>query len=206
MSESDRSLSVDSLSEADARIANVLPWLHEAGNPYWDWLWGSPAEGRAQLNDWLRRVTSELSEKNIIYLREENRIVGGYIAFPGRELQTCRRADLHALTSYVRRNPDKDVTGRMRQARSLFADVSETQFYLSRIGVAAEARGRGMGRRLLDMFVQQGRNNGFKDFRVDVCTENEPAIRMYCAAGFVVTSKSAISEPPFHYCSMVATV
>ena len=108
---------------SEVSIANIFPWLHEASNPYWDWLWRSAAQ--TQLNDWLYRPNSELSERRVRYLIDGDDIVGSYISMPGSELQICRRADLIALTNYLRRNPDEGMMIRIRQAQSLFAGVGE---------------------------------------------------------------------------------
>jgi ribosomal protein S18 acetylase RimI-like enzyme len=193
----------DSLTSFENRIAQILPWLHEASNPYWDWLWASPTEARIRLEEWLRRPSSEFSEKHVVCWNEGARMVGGYIALPGQELQICRKGDLLALMNYLRRNPHESVIGRMRQARSLFASVAETEFYLSRIGVSSSARGCGVGRLLLEMFIQEGRGRGFNQCRLDVSTDNERAVRLYHAAGFAVASESAIAETPIRYYSMV---
>lgn len=186
----------------EVRIAHALPWIHEASNPYWDWLWGSPTEARAQLREWLSRPNSELSAQHVVCLSEGDRIVGGYIALPGREVQACRKADLLALMNYLRRNARESMIARMRQARSLFASVAENEFYLSRMGVASSARGRGVARRLVEMFLQQGRAAGFNQFRLDVAVDNERAIRLYRAAGFAVASDSGIAGTPIRYCAM----
>lgn len=186
-------------------IAQLLPWLHEASNPYWDWLWGSPAEALAQLKEWLDRPSSGLSEKRVVCLSEGGRVVGGYIALPGWEFHICRKSDLLELMINLRRNPREGVMARMRQARSLFGGVAEDEFYLSRVGVMPSERGRGVGRRLIEMFLQDGRDRDFKRFRLDVSADNDRAIRVYRTAGFVVAREAAIPGTPIHYCSMTAS-
>jgi ribosomal protein S18 acetylase RimI-like enzyme len=195
----------DSVASFEARIEPILPWLHEAGNPYWDWLWGSPTEARRQLKGWLARSSSELSAEHVVCLTDGGgHAVGGYVALPGRTVQICRRADLLALRSYLQRSPDASrILARLGQARSLFANVAETEFYLSRIGVLASARAQGLGRRLLEMFVEDGRRKGFSKFRLDVSADNAGARRLYRAAGFVEEAESAIAETPLRYVSMV---
>jgi GNAT superfamily N-acetyltransferase len=188
----------------DDRTARILAWLHEASNPYWDWLWGSLAQ--AQLNDWLHRPSSELSEKRVRDLMDGDEIVGGYIAFPCSELQECRKSDLLSIMNVLRHNSDAQIMSRMREARSLFSHVEENDFYLSRIGVAPSARRGGLGRRLLEMFLREGRDKGFSRFRLDVSADNERAIRLYRAAGFDVISDSAIPNTPIRYLSMVTVV
>lgn len=190
-------------AQSQLRIAQTLPWLHEASNPYWDWLWGSPIESLAQLREWLGRPNSELSAQRVVCLSERDSITGGYIALSGNEVQVCRKADLLALMNCLRRKPNESMMTRMRQARSLFAGVAESEFYLSRMGVTSSARGHGVGRRLMELFLQEGRCKGFSVFRLDVSLDNERAIRLYRAVGFTVARDSAIAGTPIRYYSMV---
>lgn len=196
--------SISESADDPASHSVVLPWLLEASNPYWDWLWGSPEESRTQLTQWFLRPSSELWENRLVCLRDNDCILGGYIGLSGSELRMYRKADLLALMDFLRRNPSVTLMARLRQARSLFATVADDEFYLSRIGVAASFRGRGAGIRLMEMFLQNGRNRGFKRFRLDVSTTNTQAIRLYDSLGFKVTSDSAIAETHIRYSSMLA--
>lgn len=192
--------------EINAQEASrLLPALHEASNPYWDWLWGSASEALARLTEWFSRPTSELSGQRFGCLREQNQLLGGYIALPGKELQDCRKADLIALMSYLRQSPACGVADRLRQARSLFHSVGEQEFYLSRIVVLPAARGQGLGRRLLKTYLAEGQRRGFSRFRLDVSTENEGAIALYRGEGFTVDSESVLPGSDIRYCSMVAS-
>lgn len=181
---------------------DIISCLHEAGNPLCDWLWGSPAQARLQLVDWLARSSSELSERRIRLLKDGTSLLGFYIPLPSSELVVCRKADLLALTNYLRRHPDESMLTRMRQARSLFGGMPENAYYLSRIGVAPSARGHRVGRRLLEMFLDEGCTRGFKQFHLDVSAGNERAIRLYRSTGFEVVGDSTIAGTPIRYYSM----
>lgn len=175
----------------------------EASNPYWEWLWGSVNEARLQLEAWVSRPSSEISADRIRRLPEEVAATGGVIALSGPELSICRKADLLALMNALRANPNDGFLARMREARLLFDAVEEKDFYISRIGVSASARGRGIGRRLLETAIQTGKEKGFRQFRLDVSAENDRALRLYCAAGFTIMHEASIPSTSIQYVSMV---
>jgi GNAT superfamily N-acetyltransferase len=184
-------------------IDDILPWLHESSNPYWDWLWGSPGQAWVQLTHWFERPNSELARGRVRSLRRGRRVLGGYIAASGQQLRSCRKADVLALMNYLRRTSDESVVARMHMSRSLFASVADNAFYLSRIGVASAARGRGAGRHLLDMFIREGRSRGYARFQLDVSEDKLSAFQLYLSAGFKSVGTSTIPGTSIRYHSMV---
>ncbi len=52
--------------------------------------------------------------------------------------------------------------------------------------LAAELRGRGLGRRMLDAALEIARAEGALKIELEVFTDNEPALGLYRSAGFVV--------------------
>jgi GNAT superfamily N-acetyltransferase len=189
-----------------ADAIDTLPWMHEASNPYWDWLWGSPEEARLQLRSWMRRSNSELAERRILSLVVGGRIVGGYIAMPGNEVRVCRTADLLSMANYLRRKPNEQIIERMRLSRGLFTRPKDDEFYLSRMGIALAARGRGAGRRLVARVLEEGRSKNITVFRLDVFADNEVAIRLYRSTGFIVAAESRVPGTPLRYYSMLASL
>jgi ribosomal protein S18 acetylase RimI-like enzyme len=139
-------------------------------------------------------------------LKDSDRVLGGYIGVSGRDLRSCRKSDFMAFINQCRTKPREDVTARLRASANLLSTVADDEFYLSRIGVAAASRGGGMGRRLLDAFLSEGREKQFAKFRLDVAANNERAIALYRAAGFEVASQSGIPDSAISYCSMTLKV
>jgi len=70
-------------------------------------------------------------------------------------------------------------------------DIAE----LKRMYLQPSARGRGMGRRLLDSALQHARQLGYHRIRLDTLPSMETAIALYRAAGF--TEISAYRDNPF---------
>ncbi len=123
----------------------------------------------------------------------------------GSDLMTCRKADFLALFNYARRSHSEEFLTKIGKAKQLFGNVSEDEYYLSRIGVQPDHRGKGIGRQLLNAYIENGLKIGFKRFRLDVSLSNERAVAFYKASGFIIGSISEVLDVPFQYCSMVAT-
>jgi GNAT superfamily N-acetyltransferase len=70
------------------------------------------------------------------------------------------------------------------------------------IGVAAEARGRGIGRALLDAMLATARGQGYRAVSLSVDRQN-PARRLYERAGF---RDAGVSDPADSSITMIATL
>jgi ribosomal protein S18 acetylase RimI-like enzyme len=188
----------------DAIVAEALPWVHEAGRPYYDWLFGGAEVARTVLARWMRRPTSEVYAGRVRLVREGERPVGGFLALSGRELADARRADALAVMTEFRAPGQKAVPSRLRQAGRIFVPVEADDFYLSKMGVNPTQRGRGRGRLVLEEYLEMGRARGLQRFRLDVWEGNEPALRLYRSAGFrELPTAAAEQDPDLRYVAMV---
>lgn len=183
-------------------IWETLPWIHEAGNPYYDWLFGGAAEAESTLAEWMRRPSSEVFIGRVRLLVDDGRTVGGFIALPGSELADCRRTDAVATMQAVAPEERRSVLARMRSARGLFTTVSAQEFYLSKMGVVPDHRGAGHGATIVRQYLDDGAALGFRRFRLDVWARNRPAIHMYEAAGFRVLRESSLNQDRMSYLDM----
>ena len=182
------------LSEDDnatAHIADVLPWVHEAGNPYYDWFLGGPEAARKHLDTWMMRRSSEIAIARVTLLFEQGETRGGFIGLSGSELTKCRQADTLAVFKVTPRNVRDELTARIRLALDLFDRVDPGEFYLSKIWVPKAFRLKGKGHRLIEAFMAAGRAAGYHRFRLDVAAENTPAIKLYEDAGFEIARECA---------------
>jgi ribosomal protein S18 acetylase RimI-like enzyme len=181
--------------DADRWIPQLLPWVWEAGDPYYSWFFhGVLADDRPQsiLAGWMRRRSSEVSLERAVLLRAGDRAVGGFIALGGTDLQACRRADSLAALQATSREGRALLASRIRQSRKLFGPVAADDFYLSKLWVAAGSRRAGHGARILREYLRTGRAGGFRRFRLDVCAQNQAAVRLYLASGFAVLCESGV--------------
>lgn len=175
---------LDELPNPERFIESVIPWVHEAGNPTFDWLFGGAEEARHVLTQRMAVPASELSIRRMTALFEEGHPVGGFIALDRTELERARRADVISTLRHLDEGGRKVFVARVAAVAELQLPIEEDQFYLSMMGVSERSRGRGKGRLLLQEFLSQGRDAGFRRFRLEVRSDNSGAIRLYVAEGF----------------------
>ncbi len=190
-------------AESKRYASDILTWIHEAGNPYYDWFFGGYDSAHRILGKWMTRPSSELSITRMKVLFDNDRALGLFLGLSGDELLSCRKADMLALMK--ERNPDDvlDLSERFSAARDLFPRVGSDTYYLSKMGVSQDLRGEGLGREILREFIVTGREAGFNIFQIDVSVENQQAIRLYESHGFRVTHRSSFAKANLEYISMV---
>lgn len=189
--------------EIDSWIASVLPWLHEAGNPYFDWLFGGPDVALPIVASRMRSPSSEVSIRDaMLFLDDDGRAIGGFIALSGDELGRRRKADAVAYLHSVGKARRDSLLRRMQASRDMFATVRPDEFYLSKVGVRSDARGRGYGRALVEEFLSIGMSRGYRKFVLDVSGENTGARFLYESLGFQVSEQSRVSTGAITYVTM----
>ena len=118
-----RALAAD--GQAEHWASEALPCVHEAGNPYYDWILGGREQALAVLGDWMRRTSSEVFVGRAVVVVEGHWRTGGFIALGGDELRHGRRAD--ALAAMETAGPQEGGTllalARMRLTQELFGPV-----------------------------------------------------------------------------------
>lgn len=195
------------LSVADeSSVPDVIGWITEAGSPYFDWLFGDVALAHDVIEARIRSRSSEVSLEVITALTDaREHLLGGFIGLPGAELHRRRRDDSMAFLQAVPRHDRPALMARMRASRQLFPPVEPEDFYLSKMGVRPDARGRGIGRRLVDRFVAAGVAAGSRGLRLDVYADNVHAIALYTSAGFEVIEESRSEQAGMAYLAMYMT-
>jgi ribosomal protein S18 acetylase RimI-like enzyme len=198
-----RPLSTD--GDPERWIPQVLPWVREAGDPYHSWFLGGCASAERTdsiLAGWMRRRSSEVSVERAVLLVTADRVVGGFIALGGVDLQARRRADTLAALQAAGRDGRGRLAERIRVGQHLFARVAADEFYLSRLGVATAFRGAGHGASILRKYLDTGVAGGFRRFRLDVSAENRPAVELYRAFGFQVIREASDDRAGMVYLNM----
>jgi ribosomal protein S18 acetylase RimI-like enzyme len=196
------SLHFISASEADrdAVWQDFLDWLIPASSPYPEALFGGVEPAREMLDQWARRVDSEYAFDAADLLMVGDRSSGGLICFDGRELARRRRADMMQLLT----NPKlRHLRSRLPDLQGLLAPVAPDDFYLSRVGLIPEARGKGLGHRLLQHFTDCARQGGYRRLRLDVHAGNNAARRLYESAGYRVIYAGHAPKAGLTYFSMI---
>lgn len=129
-------------------------------------------------------------------------VAGGFIGLSGAELRQARKADTVALPKTVTANELRAVMVRMANGANLFSPVSDDEYYLSKLGLNPQFRGAGLGRRLIEGFLEEGRSGGFHHYCLEVRSDNEPALRLYRSAGFEADRQLQSRDGRFRYFAM----
>ena len=90
------------------------------------------------------------------------------------------------------RRSDTDMIGAQGDGRLLGYAVAwtvEDQSELGNVAVAPEARGEGIGRRLVEAVVEHVKRRGAKECFLEVRESNEPARSLYQSMGFEVVGR-----------------
>ena len=177
--------------DVPAVLPGVVALVHEAGNPYLDWLFGGRERASGAIAAWMLRPDSELSIDRVRIALVGDELAGTYISLAGSELRTCRQADALALIAETGQSQAARaaLVERLTASKELFPPVRPDDFYLSKIGVVGKHRRKGLGRALTHEFLAAGREAGCRQFRLDVAADNEPAVRLYRSLGFHTESK-----------------
>ena len=172
-------------------IPVVVPWIHEAGNPYFDAFFGSHDAAHRALQRWMARPSSEVAITRVTLLCERGRSAGCFVALSGTELASCLRADSFAALREAGPEGRRALLERARGLAAARVPVPENAYFLSKLAVAADLRGAGLGRALLEEFLAAGRRRGFRVFRTDARPEDAHIMHLYESAGFRTTALSA---------------
>ncbi len=164
--------------------ATIARWILLSGRAAFMVLFGCEERAIRILEEWVQRRTSEFSgERSVLPLADDNP-VGVLIGVPGNELEQRRRADLISLIKGSTAQQREELTKNLKRLAELTAPVSESDYYFRTVVVDAKYRGLGIGKQLLQKGIADGRAVGFKHFRLDVQSDNEPALRLYKNLGF----------------------
>jgi ribosomal protein S18 acetylase RimI-like enzyme len=175
--------------------------VHEASNPFFDWLIGDRAVALRTLERWMGRPSSEVSIERAVLVGNRDS-VGGFIAIPGAVLRSCRQADAVAAALAVPSVQRAVVAERLEVGRQLFPDVPPDALYLSRMGVLASARRRGHGRTIVQSYLELGRRQGFRRFMLDAWSGNVAALGLYRSSGFRPLSENHAPKAGMTYVRM----
>lgn len=106
-------------------------------------------------------------------------------------LASVERLIAHPDCDFVLATPDDDSppagVAQVRYRHSVW--TASDDCWLEDLFVRAAARGRGVGRALLDVVVERAQSRGCRRVELDVNEDNAPAVALYEAAGFAVSRK-----------------
>jgi ribosomal protein S18 acetylase RimI-like enzyme len=164
-------------------VASAVSLIYEAAVDYFNLLFGSREEALEELTRWSKRPTSEYSILRATGLMQNEHCSGVVIGLSGKERNDCHKADVLALLNSraVRRRLSHV---RFEALRDPLPRVPLDCYFIRAITVASEWRRHGLGRRLMQIAIEDGQASGYNSFRLDVRADNIPARWLYEALGF----------------------
>ena len=127
---------------------------------------------------------SDVEKACLLFNSSFDALSGDYIP-ENKDVYEYLRAYQHILIAY--NNENKQFLGALHQ------DLDRGVNILRHIAVDSSARGKGVGRALLDAFVERNHKSEDTRYMLWVQQQNEAAVRMYRNKGFKFVNKSTIS-------------
>jgi len=189
--------------DAERLIDVLAPGLHEAGNPYLDWLFGDAQVARRAVRRWMAGERSELALRRITVLEEGDAVLGAFVGVEGADMPTCARADGVAALAVVDRAARPALLRRAAEVADVRRPIEADQWLLSKLWVTREQRGRGLGRILVREFVAAGARRGLTRCRVDARCADAHVIYLYESEGFEQRATSPGGDPRLAVVEMV---
>ena len=182
----------------------LAEWILDAGNPHLQWL-SLDDRGHALgvIAASLASVRSELWAGHVTALIEGGEAIGGFVALPSDDLPDRRKADLTQLIRATDREQRAELRRRVELGKTAYLPVEPRQLFLSKFGLLASHRGRGLGSSLLDAFIASAWLEGFNTIRLDVNRANTPAVRLYESRGFRPIGRTTLAVVGVEYLAMI---
>ena len=199
----------DEATVSSELVEKVRPWVHDASNPFADWYFGDAEIAAEIIGEWMERPSSEFYiGRGIVMFDDDGEPRGILIGMSGAEVAKCRMADFTAFCEEIGDEPGADevIDQVVTASRELFPPIRDDAFYISRIAVDRNARGRGLGRQLVRYTIELKRKEGFPRVRLDVSADNVGAIRVYNSLGLETISRAQSKTAPLEYCAMALDV
>lgn len=167
----------------------IAPLIYDAIGDIANRLTGEtePTHIITELEALVQETTNRHSFLNTFVATQNDNVLGIVVLYDGK-----RGRELDALL--VERLQAK-------KARTIKIDLEayDEEYYLDTICVAPNARGLGIGTKLLAFAEEKGRELGYKKLSLNVETEKDKARQLYERFGFIVTEPWIIIEEKFHH-------
>lgn len=129
--------------------------------------------------------------ENIFCIFEGKDVVGVIAHYPSAEIKFRKQKLLRELTRIVPANLRGTFLATASEQSVNLPKVEMISTYLARVAVSRDRRGRGIGRRLIEGFLQQFDPGNRLTLHVN--SQNVAAIQLYRQCGFVMTKQPGVS-------------
>jgi len=179
----------------DAEIA--VPLIYRSGPPAFEFVFPEYRGKRAQdfLRYAFRRRGTEFSHTNHTVVVCDRRVVGVGASYTADTATAFLIGGARQTFAFYGPLGFPRVLRRGLQIESLFKLPEQTKDYLGHLGVLPELQGRGIGRQLVEYFLDQGRSRDQTHATLDVSVKNTRAQTLYERIGFE-TVELRVSRSP----------
>ena len=172
----------------DARF--VPPLIYSSGPAAFDFVFEHPTRGGAQgfLEYAFTRERGEFGYRNHTVADLDGEVIGVGAAWSG----DAAWGEMSAIVMQIIRTYGSGAPGVIRrglQLESALPPPKKDMQYIGHLGVAPDARSKGVGSQMIELFLEEGRRRGKSKAVLDVSVENHEAQRLYERLGFMVTEQ-----------------
>lgn len=168
-------------ADADA----CVPLIHSSGPAAFEHVFAS---GQLTAQDFLRPAfcsgLGQFGCRQHWLIEENGQILATGTAYSGRDTLAYSLRSARQILSHYSFRAALGVLSRGLAMERLIPPPPRETWYLAHLGVAAEARGRGLGQQLIGHLEQQGRTAGFERVALDVAASNPRAQALYERLGY----------------------
>ena len=184
-------------------IPQAAALVYSSGEEYFNILFGGREAALTGLRLWIAKTPSGFSHEHITLLLVNGNTGGLTLELTGRDLAALQKSDLLFLLRLMN-GADRDaLTRKADLVRRMTPPVAQDEYYLRSISVVEAFRGQGLGAALLENFISKGLSRGFSRFRLDVRSDNLPALNLYRKFGFRLSEDLDIPNTAWTLWSMV---
>jgi GNAT superfamily N-acetyltransferase len=187
----------------EALVPQTSRLIYESGADYYDTLFGSRELALARLAAWVTRTSSAFACDRITLALVNASIAGIALELSGKDLPDRQRADILHLIKETESSRRELVLQKLDMIRLMTQRVRSDEYYLRSLSVEKAFRGCGLGRALLERYIDNGTTVGFCRFRLDVRGDNLVAINLYRSVGFDISNELTVPQTGWKLCSMV---
>lgn len=171
----------------------ALEWV--ASEPYTRFVYGEADPARAAHRYLFFEEKCEFAPPFARVVVADGRVTAVAAWLSGADLRERRLRGAVALAKGGFFRNDPSLRSRMRSAATTLLEPETADLYLSRLAVHQEARGRGLGRRLLAQCEEEGRRRSCRRVVLEVSPVHQAAAALYAGAGFEELDSRWVSDP-----------
>ena len=186
-----------------AHLEEVLHLDDEVSGTYNRFVFSSDEEAYAVRELLLRAGCAELSSPAGQTVLDDGRFMGFGAWMSGFDLMKRRLAGARAIGRASAELVGPALAERMAMAATALAAPKKDEWYVARIAVVPDARGKGVGGYLVAQALEEGRRRDCSRCVLAVDPENDVALRLYRRYGFEVIGQplihGGVRSPTFSY-------